>query len=62
MKLGEKIGSYYVVTEGIKASDMVIVEGLTRLRDNMPVESTEVTPNEMGFSLQSQDKLFDSDK
>ena len=62
VKLGEKIGSYYVVTEGLKANDMVIVEGLTKLRDNMPLEVTTVTPNDMGFSIQTKDKLFNADK
>ena len=62
VKLGEKIGSYYVVTEGLKANDMVIVEGLTKLRDNMPLEVTTVTPNDMGFSIQPKDKLFNADK
>ena len=62
VKLGEKIGSYYVVTEGLKANDMVIVEGLSKLRDNMPLEVTEVSASDMGFSMQSNDKLFNSDK
>ncbi|MBR1858963.1 MAG: efflux RND transporter periplasmic adaptor subunit [Selenomonadaceae bacterium] len=62
VKLGEKIGSYYVVTEGLKPNDLVVVEGLTRLRDNMPIEFSVVTPDDMGFSIQSKDKLFDTDK
>ena len=62
VKLGEKIGSYYVVTEGLKPNDMVVVEGLTKLRDNMPLEVTTVTPNDMGFSIQPKDKLFNADK
>ena len=62
VKLGEKIGSYYVVTEGLKSNDMVVVEGLTKLRDNMPLEVTTVTPNDMGFSIQPKDKLFNADK
>lgn len=62
VKLGEKIGSYYVITDGIKNTDMVIVEGLSKLRENMPVEVTEVTAEEMGFSLLENDKLFSADK
>lgn len=62
VKLGEKIGSYYIVTDGIKNTDMVIVEGLSKLRENMPVEVTEVTAEEMGFSLLENDKLFSADK
>ncbi|MBR4903276.1 MAG: efflux transporter periplasmic adaptor subunit, partial [Selenomonadaceae bacterium] len=62
VKLGEKIGSYYIVTEGLKSNDMVIVEGLSKLRENMPLEVTEVTAKEMGFSMKSDDTLFNSDK
>ncbi|MBR4152396.1 MAG: efflux RND transporter periplasmic adaptor subunit [Selenomonadaceae bacterium] len=62
VKLGEKIGSYYIVTEGLKSDDMVIVEGLSKLRENMPLEVTEVTAKEMGFSMKSDDTLFNSDK
>lgn len=62
IKLGEKIGSYYIVTEGLKSNDMVIVEGLSKLRENMPLEVTEVTAKEMGFSMKPDDTLFNSDK
>lgn len=61
VKLGEKIGSYYVVTDGLSPNDMVIVEGLTKLRDNMPLEITVVSANDMGFSLQPTDALFNAD-
>ncbi len=62
VKLGEKIGSYYVVTDGLKANDMVIVEGLSKLRENMPVEVTTVTAEDMGFSLRENSELFSTDK
>lgn len=62
VKLGEKIGSYYVVTEGLTGNDNVVVEGLTRLRENMPLSITVVTPAEMGFSLKSSEQLFKTDK
>ncbi|MBE8954708.1 MAG: efflux RND transporter periplasmic adaptor subunit [Quinella sp. 2Q5] len=57
--LGEKIGSYYVVKSGLKADDWVIVEGLTNLRDGMPLEVTQVTANDMDFSFNPSDKVFD---
>ena len=57
--LGEKIGSYYVVKSGLKADDLVIVEGLTNLRDGMPLEVTQVTAKDMGFSFTSDEKIFD---
>lgn len=62
VKLGEKLGSYYIITSGIKANDKVIIEGLSKLRENMPIEVTEVTAEEMGFSINKNDTLFNSDK
>lgn len=60
--LGEKIGSYYIVKDGLKPDDLVIVEGLTMLRDGMPLEVTQVTANEMGFSFNPSEKIFDVEK
>lgn len=60
--LGEKIGSYYVVKSGLKADDWVIVEGLTFLRDGMPLEVTQVTEKDMGFSFKPDEKIFDVEK
>ena len=59
--LGEKIGSYYVVKSGLKADDWVIVEGLTNLRDGMPLEVTQVTAKDMGFSFTPGGKIFDAE-
>ena len=59
IQLGEKIGSYYVVKGGLKADDWVVVEGLTNLRDGMPLEVTQVTAKDMGFSFNPSDKVFD---
>lgn len=57
--LGEKIGSYYIVKSGLKADDWVIVEGLTNLRDGMPLEVTQVTAKDMDFSFNPSEKVFD---
>ena len=57
--LGEKIGSYYVVKSGLKADDWVIVEGLTNLRDGMPLAVTQVTDKDMDFSFNPSEKIFD---
>ena len=57
--LGEKIGSYYVVKSGLKADDWVIVEGLTNLRDGMPLEVTQVTAKDMDFSFSPSAEVFD---
>ena len=62
VKLGEKIGSYYIVKSGLKADDWVIVEGLTNLRDGMPLEVTQVTAKDMGFSFTPDEKIFDAEK
>lgn len=57
--LGEKIGSYYIVKSGLKPNDLVIVEGLTNLRDGMPLEVTQVTEKDMDFSFKPSEKIFD---
>ena len=57
--LGEKIGSYYIVKDGLKPDDLVIVEGLTMLRDGMNLEVTQVTDKEMGFSFIPDETIFD---
>ena len=60
--LGEKIGSYYVIKSGLKADDWIIVEGLTMLRDGMPLEVTQVTAKDMDFSFNPSEKVFDVEK
>ena len=60
--LGEKIGSYYVVKSGLKSDDWVIVEGLTNLRDGMPLEVTQVTAKDMDFSFNPSEQIFDAEK
>ena len=59
IELGEKIGSYYIVKSGLKADDWVIVEGLTNLRDGMPLEVTQVTAKDMDFSFSPSAEVFD---
>lgn len=56
--LGEKIGSYYIVKSGLKPDDLVIVEGLTMLREGMPLEVTQVTEKDMDFSFNPSEKIF----
>ncbi|HCB92670.1 MAG TPA: efflux transporter periplasmic adaptor subunit [Selenomonas sp.] len=56
--LGEKIGSYYIVKDGISANDVVVVEGLTNLREGMPLNVNMVTAEEMGFSLKTDTTPF----
>lgn len=47
VKLGPKYGSFQVVEEGIEASDRVIVEGLTKVRQGSLVQATMMQPDEI---------------
>lgn len=51
--LGEKIGSYYLVKEGLTANDTVVVEGLTKVQEDMALDVTVVTPEELALSINS---------
>lgn len=51
VELGEKVGSYYIVTKGVTEQDKIIVEGLTKLQDGMELAVTDVTGADMGFTL-----------
>lgn len=59
VKLGEKVGSYYVVQSGLDDSDLVIVEGLTNLQGGKELEVTTVTAEEMGFSVHETAEIVD---
>ncbi len=58
--LGSKIGSYYIIKDGLTTADMVVVEGLSNLQEGVPLNVTVVTPEDMGFSLISDTTKFDS--
>lgn len=58
--LGDKVGSYYVIKDGIDASDIVVVEGLTTLQEGGDLSVTMVTPDEMGFSIDGDDSDFNT--
>ena len=58
--LGDKVGSYYIIKDGVSADDSVIVEGLTSLREGMDLNVITVTPDEMGFSLTTDMTQFDA--
>ncbi|MBP3723238.1 MAG: efflux RND transporter periplasmic adaptor subunit [Selenomonadaceae bacterium] len=59
IKLGERVGSYYIVTSGLTESDSVIVEGLTNLRGGAELDIITVTPEEMGFSINETSEIVD---
>ena len=58
--LGDKVGSYYVVKEGLDSSDIVVVEGLTTLQEGGDLAVTMVTPEEMGFSIEGDNSNFNT--
>ena len=58
--IGDKIGSYYVVKDGLDASDTVVVEGLTTLQEGGDLAVTMVTPDDMGFTLEGDSSDFDA--
>lgn len=55
IELGEKVGSYYIVTKGLVGAEEIVVEGLTTLAEGMPLQITRVTPNDMGFDVVDAD-------
>ena len=59
VKLGEKVGSYYIVESGLSDNDSVIVEGLTNLKSGAELEVVTVTPEEMGFSVYETSEVMD---
>ena len=61
VELGDKVGSYYIVENGVTAQDTVIVEGLTNLQEGVELAVTEVTAGEMGFTLSEVTSTFNAD-
>jgi membrane fusion protein (multidrug efflux system) len=37
VKVGDKVGTNWIVTEGLKPGERVIVEGFMKVRENTPV-------------------------
>ena len=46
VRLGEIVGNDYVVRDGIKVGDQVVVSGTQRLADGVPVRPEERSPGE----------------
>lgn len=59
VQLGEKVGSYYIVKEGLTTEDTVIVDGLTNLQAGKDLDVTMVTAEDMGFSLEESSEIVD---
>lgn len=49
--VGDKVGSFWIVTDGLSANDTVIVEGLTKLQEGVPLDVTMVTPEDLGLTF-----------
>jgi len=44
VKVGERTGAMWIIDEGLKARERVVVEGVQKVRDSMPVNPTLVSP------------------
>lgn len=53
VKLGGKVGSYWIIEEGLTTDDTVVVEGLTKIQNGIPLAVTVVTPEELQLSFES---------
>lgn len=53
--LGEQIGSYYIVESGLDKDDVVVVEGLTNLKEGQELDVAMTTPDELGLSMTASD-------
>lgn len=43
VKVGERVGSQWIIDSGVKSGDMVIVEGVQKVRDGSPVNPTRLS-------------------
>ncbi len=48
VKVGERVGNLWIVTEGLKAGERVVVEGLQKVRDGVPVKAVPVESAKAG--------------
>ncbi len=58
----QKVGSYYIIKDGLSADDTVIVEGLSNLQEGKDLAVTMVTADEMGFSFDEDTSTFNADE
>lgn len=52
--LGDKVGSYYIVKKGLTEKDVVVVEGLTNLKEGQKLSPKAVTAEELGLSMKDE--------
>jgi len=48
VKVGERVGNLWIVTEGVKSGERVVVEGLQKVRDGAPVKAVPVESAKAG--------------
>jgi membrane fusion protein (multidrug efflux system) len=46
--VGERVGTLWIVTEGLKAGERVVVEGLMKVRDGAPVKAVSAASAKAG--------------
>ena len=46
--VGERVGKFWIVTEGLKPGERVVVEGLTKVRDGAPVKAVSADSAKAG--------------
>lgn len=58
--LGDQVGSYYIVKSGLDKDDVVVVEGLSNLKEGQDLDVTMTTADELGLSLTADDSSTSS--
>jgi len=48
VKVGERVGDMWIITEGLKAGEQVVVEGLMKVRDGAPVRAVPAGSGKTG--------------
>jgi len=48
VKVGDRVGNLWIVLEGLKAGERVVVEGLLKVRDGTPVKAVPAPPDATG--------------
>jgi len=46
--VGERVGKFWIVTEGLKPGERVVVEGLMKVRDGAPVKAVSADSAKAG--------------
>jgi membrane fusion protein (multidrug efflux system) len=48
VKTGERVGQLWVITEGVKAGEQVIAEGVQKAKEGSPVRTKQFSPAGQG--------------